>query len=70
MKQEVILCGAFFCPGISQICQEKCVLGLLRNCFSKQGSTALQRMGQRALRKEARFKTNDCMWSSSFWNRP
>jgi hypothetical protein len=29
---------------MSQICQEKGVLGLLSNCFSKQGTTALQRI--------------------------
>jgi hypothetical protein len=38
MKQEVVYC-TFFCPGMSQICQEK---GLLRNCLSKQGTAALQ----------------------------
>jgi hypothetical protein len=40
MKQEVI-CSTFFCPGMSQMCQEKGVLGLLRNCLSKLGTTAL-----------------------------
>lgn len=41
MKQKVICC-TFFCPGMSQICQENGVLGLLRKCRSKQGTTALQ----------------------------
>ena len=41
MRQEVICC-TLFCPGMSQMFQEKDVLGLLSNCLSKQGTTALR----------------------------